>query len=642
MDNSKMPFKKVEGTSVNLIKQNIESLRKLFPEIASDGKIDFNQLRVLLGDSVDDSEEKYKFTWHGKQAAMRLAQRMSTATLRPQREKSLLWDKTKNLYIEGDNLESLKLLQKSYSGKIKFIYIDPPYNTGHDFVYHDDFRDSIQNYLEITGQVDQEGNRLSTNLETSGRFHSDWLSMMYPRLQLARNLLREDGVIAMSIDDGELENLRKISKEIFGENNFLGQITYLNNPKGRSQDKYLATSSEYILLFSKTVLPSGAISISKGHHKIDKQYPYKDQAGQYRLIELRNTHREFGKYNRPNLYYPIYIDRDGKVLEEEDNKSIAVLPIWNDGFEGCWTWGKDKFLKEKNLLIAKKQQENWKIYRKDYVKQDGQTLTKVQTLLTDKAFHTEKGQAVLNSLFGSTYKIFQSPKSVDLLQLLVEMGTDRHGIVMDFFSGSATMAQAVLQQNIKDGGDRRFIMIQLPEKTPEDSVARTNGFKTITDIGEERIRRVRDELRASDSNRSIDAGFRVFRLDTSNLVQWDDLKRNQLLLLDENFKADRSSEDILFEIILKQGLDLNSSVISREIEGATIYSVSGGSVYIVLGDQSIKSTVADEIANLYVKSKMEHSTVIFQDSGFASDSEKLNSIKILNDAGFQYANIKSI
>lgn len=644
MTEARNELSKVPGQSVDLIAQNIEHLKQLFPEAITDGKIDFNKLKVVLGTAVEDSIEKYQFTWPGKNASIRLAQRPSLNTLLPKQEKSENWSETKNLYIEGDNLEALKVLQKSYAGKVKFIYIDPPYNTGHDFVYKDDFSDEKSHYLDVTGQEDEQGQRLMTNSETSGRFHSNWLSMMYPRLRLARNMLSNDGVIAMSIDDGELENLRKISKEIFGETNFLGQITYLNNPKGRSQDKYLATSSEYILLFSKATLKPGSISIKKNRDTINKQYPFEDDNGKFRLIELRNTHREFGKFNRPNLYYPIFVNKNGEVQDSEGESSTAVFPIWNDGFEGCWTWGIEKFRSEIRVLVAKQQHGSWKIYRKDYAKLDGGTLTKVQTLLTDKKFHTEKGQSTLNRLFDSADKIFQSPKSVALVQLLVEMATNKDSLVLDFFSGSGTTAQAVMQQNVEDGGCRRFIMVQIPEETPVDSIANKNGYKTITDIGEERIRRAGSLLPKKESRQNLDTGFRVYQVASSNINRWSDMSssKQDILLLEENFKPDRSTDDVMTEILLKEGFDLSSSVQSLKIGRSTVYVVSGGSLFIALGERTITSTVANKIADLHRKSGIERSTVVFQDNGFVGDSEKLNSIEILNDSGFQYADIQSI
>ncbi|WP_404649857.1 site-specific DNA-methyltransferase [Lacticaseibacillus paracasei] len=542
----------------------------------------------------------------------------------PDIENSKNWNQTKNVYIEGDNLEVLKLLQRAYAEKVKFIYLDPPYNTGKDFVYHDNFQDSYENYLKQTGQIDIQGNATVTNKETNGRFHTDWLNLMYPRLKLARNLLSNDGIIAMSIDDGELENLRKISSEIFGESNFLGQITYVNNPKGRSQDKYLATSSEYILLYSKAMLTPGEISVQKDNDKIEHQYPLRDANGQYRLIELRNTHREFGKFNRPNLYYGIYVASDGTVLSNKLGSVEQVFPIWNDGFLGCWTWGTEKFQDEIGLLIAKKQQDSWKIYRKDYAEKDGKTLTKVQTLLTDKKFFTEKGQLSLNRLFQSSDKIFQSPKSVALLQLLIEMGTNSDSIVLDFFSGSASTAQAVFEQNIKDDGSRRFIMVQLPEATPDGSVAKANGYNTIAEIGEDRIKRAGVSLQKNIS-KQIDDGFKLYKMAESTIQHWKEDPasfENQLeLLLTNRFTEGSSILDRVFEIAIKYGIPLD--VTPSKQNNIYHFVSSDKELFIVMGQYD-----ATIISNLNGQRILQFATVVLIEEDHGSEV-KFNLIEQL-------------
>lgn len=358
--------KPLKGVSMNLTDHNLEQLKALFPNVFSEGKIDFDALKAELGEHLAGEGERYQFSWNGKAQAKRIATTPSMGTLRPAVDESVNWDTTENLYIEGDNLEVLKLLQKAYFGKVKMIYIDPPYNTGKDFVYKDDFKDNLSNYKRLTNQVDEQGNPLTTNSDSSGRYHSNWLNMMYPRLKLARNLLRDDGVIFISIDDNEVHNLRKLCDEIFGEGNFVGQVSVLNNPKGRALDKYMGTCHEYLFLYSRTTLSSGALSIEKTDEEIAKDYSLFDSNGNYRELELRNTHREFGKHNRSNLFYPFHVTHQGVVSLVSSADTFEVLPIWDDGFEGCWTWGQEKARNEAHLLIAKEVLGKWKIYRKSY------------------------------------------------------------------------------------------------------------------------------------------------------------------------------------------------------------------------------------------------------------------------------------
>ncbi|MFC0297479.1 site-specific DNA-methyltransferase [Geobacillus jurassicus] len=620
-------MEKLDGKSLDLVKTNIEALKQLFPEVVTEGKIDFNKLKLVLGEEIETRNEKYEFTWHGKTQAMKLAQTPSTGTLRPDKASSKNWEKTENLYIEGDNLEVLKLLQKSYFGKIKMIYIDPPYNTGKDFVYKDDFRDNIKNYKEITQQTTK------ANTETNGRYHTDWLNMMYPRLKLARNLLREDGVIFISIDDNEVTNLKKICDEIFGEPNFIAQITVLCNPKGRSQDKYFATNHEYILVYSKNNLEQGYFSIQKDEEQIVNDYPEQDGQGRYRLIELRNTHREFGKHNRKNLFYPIYVNpvTSEISLEYKDGYNIKVEPIWDDGYEGCWTWDKSKALKDIHLLVARKtNKDKWKIYRKNYA--NGATKM-LKTIFLDKSFYTEKGQAVFSSLFSTKSKLFPSPKSVGLIAQLLLTATQNDDIVLDFFSGSATTAHAVMQLNAEDGGSRKFIMVQLPEKTDETSDAYKAGYKNICEIGKERIRRAGEKIVQETGKTDLDIGFKVFKLDSSNIKEWDpdfDNLEQTLFDLQNNIKEDRTKEDLLYEILLKIGLPLTVPIEEIDCRGKTIYNVAYGSVLVCLEDE-----IDLDLVQEMLKHRSEHMPpkVIFKESGFMSDAVKTNALQTLKKHG---------
>ena len=573
---------------------------------------------------MDEGLERYAFTWPGKADAIRQAQTSSTATLRPDEESSVNWDTTENLYIEGDNLEVLKLLQRGYHGKVKMIYIDPPYNTGHDFVYKDSFQDSIENYKEQAGLSRQ------SNADTSGRYHSDWLSMMYPRLRLARELLRHDGIICISIDENEDSNLQKVCNEVFGEVNFIAKIPTLCNPKGRSQDKYVATCHEYLLIYSKSELPSGSVSISKTKDDLEKDYPLFDENKKlyYRELELRNTHREFGKFNRPNLYYPFYVDGNGRVYLSKANNTVEVYPDWEDGFQGCWTWSRKKSAEESDYLSAKKVNGNWKIYRKSYAGEDGNLpLKQVKSIWIDKLFHTEKGQQAFNELFSTKNKIFQSPKSPYFIMQCIMMAQEKDCIVLDFFSGSATTAEAVLKLNRNDGGDRKFVLIQLPEALDSDSPAAQMSFNTICQIGEERIRRAGRKIKAEieEENKQLklaeepkpipDIGFRVLKLDSSN---FDRVEGGALV--DNLIKPGRTNDDVIFEMMLKWGLELSLPMEKTEVAGYPITSVAANELICCM-DKGITVEVLGAIAAL------EPKRVFFLDS-VLTDTIKLNAAQI--------------
>lgn len=622
------------ATTPNFRTEAAKKLAELFPEAVADGQIDTDALEELLNPDLEDEEsnEKYEFTWRGKKNSKRIADAPARdTTLIADKDKSKNWDKTKNIYIEGDNLEALKLMQKAYSEKIKVIYIDPPYNTGHDFVYKDKFNDSYENYLKETGQLDDEGNVTTTNRESNGRFHTDWLNMMYPRLKLARNLLTEDGVIFISIDQNEIDNLVKIMNELFGENNFMGQITVVNNPRGRSQDKYIATSSEYLLIYSKKVLPKGSLSVKKNKEDFGKDYKYNDENGSYRLLELRNTHRDFGKFNRPNLYYPLYASNDGNVsLSQDEQHPNKILPVWNDGFEGCWTWGQDKATENIAELVAKKVANSWKIYRKSYTENSTKQL---KSVWNDKAFYTDKGQSTIFDLFNTKDKIFQAPKSVEYIKQIIKMGTNgKDDLIMDFFSGSATTAQAVMEQNAEDGGHRKFIMVQLPEKTEKKSVAYKYGYKNIPDIAEERIRRAGEAIQKEHSDANIDTGFKVYKLQKSTIKQWDENPENfeaQLELIHSPFTQDSTNDQRAEEIAIKSGIDLETSP-----------EVDGDNYHFVTDDKEVFAILGNYDENLLEKinkqRKLPNATVVLREMDNGSEIkfnliEKMKQEPELND-----------
>ncbi|MFR0612438.1 site-specific DNA-methyltransferase [Limosilactobacillus balticus] len=605
------------ASTPNFKTEAANKLAELFPEVVADGQIDVDALEELLSPDLEDVEtsERYEFTWRGKKNAKRIADTPArNTTLVPNKAKSKEWNDTKNIFIEGDNLEVLKLLQKAYSGKVKMIYIDPPYNTGHDFIYKDNYHDTYQNYLKETGQLDEEGNSTTTNKESNGRFHTDWLNMMYPRLKLARNLLTNDGVIFVSIDQNEANNLIDIMNEIFSERNFMGQISVVSNPRGRSQDKYIATSSEYLLIYSKNILSSGRLSVDKKEDDLGRDYKFHDENGLFRILELRNTHRDFGKNNRPNLYYPLYVSDEGKVsLSQNDVFSNEVFPIWNDGFEGCWTWGKEKTQTNIKMLVAKKVGNDWKIYRKSYAQNSTKQL---KSIWDNKDFYTDKGQATIFDLFKTKEKIFQAPKSVAYIKQIINMGSNNNDdIILDFFSGSGTTAQAVMELNAELGSNLKYILVQLPEKTSQKSVAYKDGYKIITDIAEERIRRVGKKIQVEHPNAKLDTGFKVFKLGKSTIKQWDENPENfekQLELIHSPFTQESTNDQRALEISLKSGINLE---ILPKIAGDDYHFVADDKeVFVILGNYD--ETLLNKLNE---KRKLQNATVILREMSGGSE-----------------------
>lgn len=497
---TKSPLKSIQ--TPNLLQEQLARLKAEFPDLfTNEGQLNPAELLRLTG---QQGREHFDFQWWGKSKAKRKAFAPTTASLRYDEARSVNPDKAGgNAIIEGENLEVLKLLLCAYRGQVKCIYIDPPYNTGNDFVYKDNFTDGQQAYWEQTG-VTQDGMKMSTNTKSDGRFHSNWLSMIYPRLLVARQLLREDGVIFVSIDDNEVTHLRKVMDEVFGEECLLGCVTLLCNPKGRSQDKYFATNHEYIVAYSKSVLPKGALSVEKQAAQIQTDYPeFDDEGARFRCLELRNTHREFGKHNRKNLYYPFYVKQGGDVCLEPSAGAKEIFPDWDDGFQGCWTWEKKKAIAELDLLVARKVKDRWKIYRKSYAEGAERML---KTIFSDNAFYTSTGQSEFNQIFESKEKIFQSPKSPLLIKELLDVASNENELILDFFAGSGSLFHAALMSDTK----RQVISVQIPEVTDEKSEAYKAGFKKISDITVERVKRVIQGY--GDNPQPIDAGFKVFTL----------------------------------------------------------------------------------------------------------------------------------
>jgi len=609
----------LDGKTPDIAEENIGKLKQLFPEVFTEGKIDFGKLQQVLGEYVEDSNERYNFTWNGKGRALRLSQTPSLGTLRPCKEESKDWDTTQNLYIEGDNLEVLKLLQKSYYGKVKMIYIDPPYNTGKDFVYKDDFHDSLENYKKITGQVDDSGNALSTNTEASGRYHTDWLNMMYPRLRLARNLLTDDGVIFISIDDNEVHNLRKICDEVFGEDNFVAQVIWERAYAPVNLKKHFSECHDYILCYAKNIDLLNCNGLPRDE-KVDSRYRNPD-----------NDPR--GVWQSDNLTVGPAIPE--KVYEIVTPNGRKIMPPSGR----CWLYTKDKLME----MIADNRiwfgEDGGNVPRvKRFLSEVKQGLTPMTIWKYTEVGHSQDAAQKLKALFdGKDY--FDYPKSIDLIKRCLQLYTERGSLVLDFFSGSATTAHAVMQLNAEDGGNRKFIMVQLPEPTDEDSEAYKAGYMNICEIGKERISRagekIKEEIGLEAQN--LDIGFKVFKLDTSNIRKWqpdyDNLEQSLLEYVD-NYVEGRTELDVVYEVMLKYGLDLTYPVEEFTIADKKVYSIGFGMLMICLDDE-ITTEIAKGIIAKIKELSPESSRVVFKDNGFKTDSNKTNIKEILKSGGIE-------
>lgn len=600
-------MEKLDGKSLDLVRTNIEALKQLFPEVVTEGKIDFDKLKLVLGEEIETRNEKYEFTWHGKTQAMKLAQTPSTGTLRPDKASSKNWETTENLYIEGDNLEVLKLLQKSYFGKIKMIYIDPPYNTGKDFVYKDDFRDNIKNYKEITQQTTK------ANTETNGRYHTDWLNMMYPRLKLARNLLREDGVIFISIDDTEVSNLKKICDEIFGEVNFITIFIWQRAFAPVNMNKFASRNHDFVLCYAKQIDFLSWYGLPRSQ-EADTRYsnPDNDPRGPWTSGDL-------------SVGPPV----PEKIYEIVTPSGRVVYPP--KGY--CWRVTKERFaelLADNRIWFGKDGDSVPRLKR--FLSEVKSTITPLTVWTHQEVSHSQDAKKELKELF-EDQSVMDYPKPVKLMKRILELSTRENDIILDFFSGSATTAHAVMQLNAEDGGNRKFIMVQLPEKTDETSDAYKAGYKNICEIGKERIRRAGEKIVQETGKTDLDIGFKVFKLDSSNLKEWDpdfDNLEQTLFDLQNNIKEDRTKEDLLYEILLKIGLPLTVPIEEIDCLGKTIYNVAYGSVLICLEDE-INLDLVQEM----LKHRSEHMPpkVIFKESGFISDAVKTNALQTLKKHG---------
>ncbi|ENB7196638.1 site-specific DNA-methyltransferase [Klebsiella pneumoniae] len=634
----------VDSKSMDIVADNVSKLKELFPEVFTEGKVDFDSLKEVLGGYIDGREERYSFTWNGKSKARMLAQTPSTGTLRPCKEESVDWDTTQNLFIEGDNLEVLKLLQKSYHKKVKMIYIDPPYNTGKDFVYKDNFKDNIKNYKEITGQVDGEGRNLSNNPETSGRYHTDWLNMMYPRLKLARNLLKDDGAIFISIDENEITNLRKLCDEVFGEDNFLGTIANVNNPKGRSDDKFIATAHEYIVIYSKNIVNASTYGFDPDE-KITKRYNKVDSVGKvYREIDLRKTGDSDRREDRPDMFYYFYFDESTGALRVSKEKlsrtdsEIEIYPVKDDGSEGRWRWGFTTALQKIDSVYAKfmPARKIWGIFEKDYL--EGRPPVKSTSTWAFKDVNSERGSEQFIDL-GFDKEVFQRPKPVGTLRRVLEVGTipGEPALVIDFFAGSGALAHSAYELMADKERDLNYILVQLPELCGEGTRAKSDGFSTIAEISKERIRRAAAKIKEDNPDYQGDLGFKVFKLDSTNIKPWEldfDLTEQDLEDQISNIKHGRKEEDVLYEVLLKYGLDLTLPIAEHSVAGHKVFDIGMGALVICLSDD-ITLDVVEGIAKLKDELNPEIMRVVFKDAGFADDVVKTNAVQILKQAGIE-------
>ncbi len=614
--------------SPDMVAENIDRIAALFPNCVTEmldeehstpekkvykRAVNFELLKQMLSPDVVDGDEAYEFTWVGKKAAIVEANKPIRKTLRPCMAESKDWDTSENLYIEGDNLEVLKLLQESYLGKVKMIYIDPPYNTGNDFIYADDFMRSQEEENVQMGMYDEDDNRLFKNTDTNGRFHSDWCSMIYSRLMLARNLLTDDGLIFVSIDNNEIENLRKICDEVFGESNCVSQLVWKNKYGAGGGTNSVAYVHEYILIYSKKEATSIVCDLSdeliSAYNKQDEKYAVR---GGYLTQPLAST----SKGARANLMYPIF--HEGNEIHPPKG--------------GRWIWSKEKFEQayKNNEIVINRTKEGWSVRFKQYLKDENGVMRKGTQLSMITNVFNQEGTKEFANLMGDK-RFFDFPKPVKLICQLLKLEINglsgESAIILDFFSGSATTAHAVMQLNAEDGGHRKFIMVQLPEKCDETSEAYKAGYKNICEIGKERIRRAGDKIKSESplTTQDLDIGFRVLKLDDTNMKDVyyapDDYDQGMLADLESNIKDDRTDLDLLFGCLIDWGLPLSLPYKSEIIDGCTIHTYNDGDL-IACFDANIPESVVKEIA------KRKPLRAVFRDSGFASSPEKINVFEI--------------
>ena len=637
----------MNGSSITPHQQKLQALQQLLPEAFAEGKIDWEKLKATLGEDINFSNERYVLNWAGKSDAFKVLQTPSMQTLIPIKNESVHFDTTQHIFIEGENLEVLKILQKSYFGKIKMIYIDPPYNTGNDhFIYPDKFSESIAEYEKRVGDTDQDGymtkdGMFKKNSKENGQYHSNWLNMMMPRLYLAKNLLTQNGVIFVSIDDNEVHNLRLLMNEIFGEENFVAEIVIKSNPGGRDYGG-IALTHEYILVYSKIQNDLNLIENK------NKKFQYRDELGDFDARELRNRNIKFNQNNRPNLCYPIYVNPLKKDINElyeislnKIDNYIEVMPLKSQGIQTVWRWGKEKVLKNLNIDVKAK------------LKQDGSFMIiekyrsifeRLRSIFDETDYRNEYGSLKIKELFEK--KPFDYPKSTELLKKIILLGSSPSDLILDFFAGSGTTAHAVMELNKEDGGNRKFICVQMRELCKEESEAYKAGYKTIADISKERIRRASKKIhteleeekkkKASQFNfenkdnqgTNIDLGFKVFKLANSNFKQWQQIKNNNTEELTEQIKLfidpiahNATIENMVFEFLLKTGNNLNSNI--EKIND--VFVINKGELILLL--ENISAEIIEQVI------AQKPTKVIALDKLFnGNDQLKTNTVLQMRDA----------
>lgn len=609
---------KLKMHSPNLTESNIARIREMFPGCVTEARgengsvklaVDFDQLKQELSSSiVEGPQERYHLNWPGKREALLTANAPIAKTLRPVRDESVDFDTTKNLFIEGDNLDALKLLQETYLGKVKMIYIDPPYNTGNDFIYDDDFAEDAGEYLRRSNQKDEQGNRMIANATSNGRFHSDWLSMIYSRLRLSRNLLADNGLIFISIDENEMSNLKEICDEIFGAENCRGIVSRpTGTPSGQGYN-ILVNEIDYILAYAKS--EEGVILGLPFSSVDEKIYDQEDEGGKYLTRTLRKTGGEDRKEDRPTMHYGIAAP-DGDL----------IFPIGPTGYESRWRCGEDSYweLVKQNRIEWKMSSEGWKPYQKFYL--EGRL--KQPSNLWEGIEGNKKASLTVKGLFGE--KVFDTPKPVELIDRCLRISTEKSDLILDFFAGSSTTAHAVMKLNEGDGGNRKFIMVQLPESCGESSEAFKAGYKTIADISKERIRRAGKQI---SERKQLDVGFRVLKIDTSNMADVyyapDALDKANLDLFVDNIKPDRTPEDLLFQVMLDWGVDLALPIEKKDIQGKDVFFVDASSH----GNPALAACfdAHSGVDEAFVKELATHKPlrVVFRDAGFKNSAVKIN------------------
>jgi adenine-specific DNA-methyltransferase len=655
---------KLKMSNKGILSENIEFIESRFPnavtEVIVDGKlvkkVEFEILKQELSNSlIDEKQERYQMTWPDKKKAILDTNSQTTKTLRPSKEKSTDFESTKNIYIEGENLDVLKVIRETYTNSVKLIYIDPPYNTGNDYVYSDKFLIEGSEYQLRSGEIDHEGNRLYINNLSNGRIHTDWINMIYPRLKIAKDLLSDDGVIFISIDHHEVLNLSKICDEIFGPTNRLGILSVINNMKGRSDDKFFATCNEFLLVYSKNINSFEIGGFKLDEEEIENDYEKQDDIGFYKLIGFRKTGTGWEREARPHMYYPVLFKGNNfTTISDEEFKNIynqstnkfndeyvsllitkysqlgykVILPLSEKKEFGRWRWGRETFMEQKDLNLEINNSGTLCTKMRATIEDGSIRVKTAKTFWYKPEYDTGSSSKVLKNLFNSNEVYFDNPKSTVLLKDILKISTKKDSIVLDFFSGSGTTAHALMELNAEDNGNRKFIIVQVREEYDKNSKAFLKGYKTICDFAQERIKKVGQKIKGEIglSNRKFDSGFRVLTLDSSNMkdTYHNPSKVNQVLI-DEfvtNIKNDRNGIDLLFQVMLNLGIELSAKIEEKKINGKDIFVVNE-SYLVACFDSELDGDTIKEIA----KSKPIYA--VFRDSCFSNDSANINCEQLI-------------